>query len=263
MGRGGIKLGMPHMFHVSFLSCRLHNDAEAISDRPRQVGRRDFPTSGEIPAATRQLGSERRRREALPLPPRPPPASPAFDQAIHGSEKKTTTAMKTKSESCNTTMPTTTASSTDSPCFFSSDGEEEAVAPRRRSFKQLSFSSSESDSSPEFLIPRRTSKRRGTSAGRRRKPRCSNRQSSALKMPPGTAAGGRVEESVAVTKRSTDPYADFRSSMVEMIVEKEIVRAEELEQLLDCFLSLNSPYYHRIILDAFEEICEALFRNWC
>jgi hypothetical protein len=33
---------------------------------------------------------------------------------------------------------------------------------------------------------------------------------------------GVVKESVAVVKSSYDPYSDFRESMVEMIVEKEI-----------------------------------------
>lgn len=65
--------------------------------------------------------------------------------------------------------------------------------------------------------------------------------------------------SFAVVKQSRDPYGDFRASMVEMIVEKHIYGAEDLEQLLLCFLSLNSTHHHRVIVEVFIEIWESLF----
>eukprot|EP00258_Populus_trichocarpa_P027318 XP_024443337.1 transcription repressor OFP6 [Populus trichocarpa] len=66
---------------------------------------------------------------------------------------------------------------------------------------------------------------------------------------------GRVGgESVAVEKDSDDPYLDFRHSMLQMILEKQIYSKDDLRQLLDCFLQLNSPYYHGIIVRAFTEI---------
>ncbi|XP_052175421.1 uncharacterized protein LOC127790164 [Diospyros lotus] len=55
---------------------------------------------------------------------------------------------------------------------------------------------------------------------------------------------GKVDlESYAVVKNSPDPYSDFRESMVEMIVEKEMYGAEDLERLLQCFFisELFSP----------------------
>ncbi|XP_076959067.1 uncharacterized protein LOC143635043 [Bidens hawaiensis] len=64
--------------------------------------------------------------------------------------------------------------------------------------------------------------------------------------------------SLAVEKDSTDPYADFRDSMLQMIMEKEIYRKDDLRELLNCFLQLNSPYYHPIIVGAFTEICNNL-----
>ncbi|KAJ6731448.1 OVATE PROTEIN FAMILY-RELATED [Salix purpurea] len=73
---------------------------------------------------------------------------------------------------------------------------------------------------------------------------------------------GKVKDSFAVVKSSSDPYNDFRTSMVEMIVEKQIFAAKDLEQLLQCFLSLNSYHHHRIIVEVFMEIWEALFSNW-
>ncbi|XP_009598356.1 transcription repressor OFP7-like [Nicotiana tomentosiformis] len=73
---------------------------------------------------------------------------------------------------------------------------------------------------------------------------------------------GRIEESIAVEKNTSDPYNDFRTSMVEMIVEKQIFGVDDLQRLLHCFLSLNSPFFHKIIFEVFSEICEALFTNW-
>ncbi|KAJ6798238.1 transcription repressor OFP8-like [Iris pallida] len=68
-----------------------------------------------------------------------------------------------------------------------------------------------------------------------------------------------AEESVAVEKVSSDPYVDFKESMLQMIVEKEIYQWEELRELLNLFLSLNSPYHHHLILRAFAEIWEGIF----
>ncbi|XP_076883419.1 transcription repressor OFP6-like [Bidens hawaiensis] len=60
--------------------------------------------------------------------------------------------------------------------------------------------------------------------------------------------------SLAVEKDSDDPYVDFRESMLQMITEKEIYGKDDLRELLNCFLQLNSPYYHGIIIRAFTEI---------
>ncbi|KAK4741785.1 hypothetical protein SAY87_025373 [Trapa incisa] len=75
----------------------------------------------------------------------------------------------------------------------------------------------------------------------------------------GPLAAAKVRESFAVVKRSECPYEDFKGSMVEMIVEKEMFDKEDLEQLLFCFLSLNSSCHHRAIVEAFSDIWEALF----
>lgn len=72
-------------------------------------------------------------------------------------------------------------------------------------------------------------------------------------------ADGKVRESVAVVKKSMNPYEDFKRSMLEMILEKQIFEAKDLEELLRCFLSLNSRKYHGIIVEAFSEIWEVLF----
>ncbi|CAL9246639.1 unnamed protein product, partial [Arabidopsis halleri] len=61
---------------------------------------------------------------------------------------------------------------------------------------------------------------------------------------------------VAVEKDSDDPYLDFRQSMLQMILENQIYSKDELRELLQCFLSLNSHYHHGIIVRAFSEIWE-------
>lgn len=70
---------------------------------------------------------------------------------------------------------------------------------------------------------------------------------------------GRIGgEGVAVEKDSDDPYFDFRESMLQMILENQIYSKDDLTQLLTCFLHLNSPYHHGVILRAFTEICNDL-----
>ncbi|PHT84793.1 Transcription repressor OFP6 [Capsicum annuum] len=76
---------------------------------------------------------------------------------------------------------------------------------------------------------------------------------------PSCMADGKVNESFAIVKKSADPYDDFKRSMMEMILEKEMFEAKDLEQLLLCFLSLNSRHYHAVIVEAFTEIWEELF----
>ncbi|GAB4856256.1 hypothetical protein Ancab_014183 [Ancistrocladus abbreviatus] len=61
-------------------------------------------------------------------------------------------------------------------------------------------------------------------------------------------------ESFAIVKSSFDPQKDFRESMVEMIVQNNIRGSEDLEELLACYLSLNSDEYHDLIIKVFKQI---------
>ncbi|KAF5752956.1 transcription repressor OFP7 [Tripterygium wilfordii] len=70
---------------------------------------------------------------------------------------------------------------------------------------------------------------------------------------------GKVRESFAVVKKSQDPHEDFKRSMMEMILEKQMFEERDLEQLLHCFLSLNSRDHHGVIIEAFYEIWQVLF----
>ncbi|KAJ8533795.1 hypothetical protein K7X08_007119 [Anisodus acutangulus] len=63
-----------------------------------------------------------------------------------------------------------------------------------------------------------------------------------------------VSESFAVVKSSRNPMKDFRESMVEMIMENNIRASKDLEELLACYLSLNSDEYHELIIKVFKQI---------
>ncbi|KAG6531640.1 transcription repressor OFP1-like [Zingiber officinale] len=62
------------------------------------------------------------------------------------------------------------------------------------------------------------------------------------------------ESAFAVVKASSDPQKDFRNSMMEMIVEHNIRASTDLEELLVCYLSLNSDEYHDLIVKVFKQI---------
>ncbi|KAM7263125.1 hypothetical protein ACFE04_000808 [Oxalis oulophora] len=57
-----------------------------------------------------------------------------------------------------------------------------------------------------------------------------------------------IDGSFAVVKSSLDPEKDFRESMAEMILQKNIKESKDLEDLLACYLCLNSDEYHYLII---------------
>ncbi|GAV77464.1 Ovate domain-containing protein [Cephalotus follicularis] len=71
---------------------------------------------------------------------------------------------------------------------------------------------------------------------------------------PMTSECPKIINSVAVEKDSNDPYKDFYHSMLQMITEKEIYSKNDLQELLKCFLELNSSCHHDVIVQAFMEI---------
>ncbi|KAJ0972742.1 hypothetical protein J5N97_020701 [Dioscorea zingiberensis] len=88
-------------------------------------------------------------------------------------------------------------------------------------------------------------------------PQKPTRSSSKKKNPKGRLVG----DSVAIEKDSSEPYLDFRESMVQMIVENQIYGWDDLRELLHHLLSLNSPQYHPLILRAFSDVCQAIFSH--
>ncbi|KAG6779843.1 hypothetical protein POTOM_016244 [Populus tomentosa] len=70
----------------------------------------------------------------------------------------------------------------------------------------------------------------------------------------------RIMDSIAVVKDSDDPFQHFKNSMSQMILEKNIYSKDHLEELLNCFLELNSPCQHDVIVQAFTEIWKEIRR---
>ncbi|KAK2652978.1 hypothetical protein Ddye_012834 [Dipteronia dyeriana] len=81
-----------------------------------------------------------------------------------------------------------------------------------------------------------------------------SRKSISLNMKYGNSQKRSLSESFIVVKSSIDPQKDFRDSMEEMIMENNIRNSKDLEDLLACYLSLNSNEYHDLIVKAFEQI---------
>ncbi|CAN6327119.1 unnamed protein product [Urochloa humidicola] len=168
---------------------------------------------------------------------------------------------------------------------FSSDGERGQATDTRSStlFSSRSFSS---DSTADFYYATgpsaRSSRRRHRNVPPRRAPpppprRAPCRPDAPFRPPPPAAKGskrGKEEEkkkklgerkdgavaagSTAVVKRSHDPYADFRKSMVEMVAGRRLRGGDALSELLVWYLTLNSPRHHPAILAAFEDVWEAV-----
>ncbi|KAG8051795.1 hypothetical protein GUJ93_ZPchr0001g31434 [Zizania palustris] len=67
-----------------------------------------------------------------------------------------------------------------------------------------------------------------------------------------------VANSFAVVKSSSDPRRDFLESMEEIIAENGIRDAGDLEDLLACYLYLNSAEYHDLIVEVFEQVWTGL-----
>ncbi|WOL11221.1 hypothetical protein Cni_G19983 [Canna indica] len=110
-----------------------------------------------------------------------------------------------------------------------------------------------SSSSPAFYPPETPKK--APARGQRKPSKKKNKSMASA----AAARKGLVDGSVPVVKESSDPYLDFRDSMLQMIVEMEIYAWEDLRDLLHRFLALNSPGHHNLILRAFAEIWNGLF----
>ena len=57
--------------------------------------------------------------------------------------------------------------------------------------------------------------------------------------------------STCVVKCSTDPLSDIRESIVEMIREVGVCDWNDIEELVYCYIALNSSDVHHVIIDAF------------
>ncbi|GMP76715.1 hypothetical protein CsSME_00033275 [Camellia sinensis var. sinensis] len=86
-----------------------------------------------------------------------------------------------------------------------------------------------------------------------------NRKKRVKKLLPSFPAEGKVKDSFAMVKESVDPYEDFKASMMQMILAKQLFEERDFEQLLECFLSLNSRHHYGVIVDVFSDIWKTIF----
>lgn len=167
--------------------------------------------------------------------------------------KKKTHLRKGKNEDGFSIFPLN-GSSNEKDWFSSDDEREDDREPLFSSFSSKSFSVFSSDDSDSNHPPRTL-----LSAPRSRSLRGKNMDNYEPMTSLEEKSGGEVKGSLAVVKSSCDPYNDFRKSMVEMIIERQMFGAKELERLLRCFLCLNDECHHRVIVEVFAEILETLF----
>lgn len=209
-------------------------------------------------------------------------------QPIPTTEKKSARKQRSKKKKCKARIRISTSSGDSG--WFSSEGGEENDGEETETLVSSSRSFSTDSSSPPHLetisespsianglkrkkknpkrvkrVKRHASKSKGLQAGSGKTKTHPSPESGSparlsvfRKLIPCTL-DGKVRESFAVVKRSEDPYEDFKRSMLEMIMEKQMFEARDLEQLLHCFLSLNSRHHHGVIVEAFSEIWDALF----
>ncbi|OEL24999.1 hypothetical protein BAE44_0013982 [Dichanthelium oligosanthes] len=85
-------------------------------------------------------------------------------------------------------------------------------------------------------------------------------------------SGGRYREQAAAAARRTacvvllaedrrthDPREEFRRWIAEVIAAKRMAEPAELRVLLNCYVSVNAREHRAAILQAFHEVCSALF----
>uniref|UniRef100_A0A0D9W5K4 Transcription repressor n=1 Tax=Leersia perrieri TaxID=77586 RepID=A0A0D9W5K4_9ORYZ len=66
---------------------------------------------------------------------------------------------------------------------------------------------------------------------------------------------------VAVDRKTSEPREEFRRSIAEVITAKRMAEPAELRALLNCYVSVNSREHRAAILEAFHEVCSALFSS--
>ncbi|KGN53259.1 transcription repressor OFP7 [Cucumis sativus] len=223
----------------------------------------------------------------LPTHVPPTPLLHSFDDGSTFPKRQRRRKNKKKSKSKSTTLTRlrTSTSSTESGLFSSESFDEidelEETETLISSSKTISTSDDDNDSSSEFNPQLETIREKPNKINLRRKKEKEKRRrkqkrttiispSPEIESParlsvfqrliPCTVEG-KIRESFAVVKKSADPFEDFKRSMMEMIMEKEMFEEKDLEQLLHCLLSLNDREHHGIIVEAFSEIWQSLFCN--
>lgn len=66
---------------------------------------------------------------------------------------------------------------------------------------------------------------------------------------------GPYADSICAVKYSNDPFVDLRESILEMIENVGVRNWEEMEELIYCYVVLNSSEIHGFIVQAFLSLC--------
>ncbi|KAG1362430.1 hypothetical protein COCNU_10G006490 [Cocos nucifera] len=90
--------------------------------------------------------------------------------------------------------------------------------------------------------------------------RCSSMNISFSASLPGDVRGV-FAESLCAVKFSVDPFTDFRESVLEMIQDVGVQDWEEMEELVYCYVTLNSPDVHHFIAEAFLSTCSCCYKS--
>ncbi|RWW03553.1 hypothetical protein GW17_00033281 [Ensete ventricosum] len=206
-------------------------------------------------------------RTCPPASPSSPSKSSYYYYCFNGDVKEEKEGIKSKKKKKKKRVPSnsyrfSSSSSMESDVkedgFFSSEEREGKEEETETFFSSRSFSS---DSSEFYQRPTSKEKKKKKNKNKRNPERPQRRRARKYEawgvckgFQPLVSITRKEKKGFAVVKRSSDPYNDFRSSMVEMITERQIFGAEDLECLLQSYLSLNSPHLHPLILQAFSDI---------
>ncbi|KAL4284606.1 hypothetical protein GQ457_16G003680 [Hibiscus cannabinus] len=272
------KLRISRIFRSSFSSCRNRNvsDSDVVEkavfslENHNKSASPPPPKDRSLPSICKPRCSYESTQETLPrrrkIAAKAPPASPMSRLNLFSEcrdfggfyEKKKSSAAEKKKNSKRVHAKRNNMSF--NPMFFSSSSHQ-SVNQGGRGRGWWWFSSEDDETETLFSSMTLSSSDSSSESPRRLQHRDHRRKRNARRRR-AKSGNNKVKDSFAVVKSSDDPYTDFRASMVEMIVEREIFEANELEQLLQCFLSLNSHHHHRVIVMVFTEICKTLFSNW-
>ena len=189
---------------------------------------------------------------SLSPPPPPPPSSAEKKKKQRARKKKTTTSrmVRFSTSSAESGLFSDDLEETETLVSFSTDSSSDIFARHLATIRETT---------PRRRKKNKSKVKRSVSSRRSGGESESQARLSVFQRLIPCSVDGKVRESFAVVKKSEDPYEDFKRSMMEMIVEKRMFDEKELEQLLHCFLSLNSREHHRVIVQAFSEIWEGLF----
>nr|XP_043627050.1 transcription repressor OFP8-like [Erigeron canadensis] len=260
------KLRISKLFQSSFNSCRTEKNISdvASSDQPfffpenrhhRQLidlfSPKPQPIAHSLSKPKPHLPKTKKSNEKahFPVTGKPHSVSPVFDPPLF-YQKKPKQSKKKKPHYRKTLKNHDFTSITDNYYYdCCSSDEDYEMDDETTLFSSRSFSSDSSASFYQKRAPRK--KKRSVSSG------CKDKK--ATDVIPIKGKCKLVKDSIAIVKKSSDPHEDFRVSMLEMIVERQIFGSQDLENLLQCFLSLNSEDHHGVIYEVFTEIWDTLF----